>query len=111
WPGESLQIAVNRPEGSEGQAMTVENVLYSITPGKRLLQGTVELRIRSSRGDWMPVTLPEGAELQEVQLNGVGTSIRPRENIVNLAIQPGSQTYLLKWQQPWEHRFYETMPT
>ncbi|TXD35161.1 hypothetical protein FRC98_16960 [Lujinxingia vulgaris] len=111
WPGEALTVVAMRPEGSPGQATTVENVTYQITPGERLLQANLELRIRSSRGDWQTITLPEGAEVQKILRDGTETAIRPREGRVQLPVRPGSQTYRIEWQQPWERTLIERFPT
>ncbi|TXD32565.1 hypothetical protein FRC96_17145 [Lujinxingia vulgaris] len=110
WPGESLTVSVTRPEGSPGQATTVEKVHYQITPGERLLQASLELRIRSSRGDWQTITLPEGAEVQNVSRDDEATAIRPRDGALQLPVRPGAQTYRIEWQQPWEHRLIERFP-
>ncbi|RDV36267.1 hypothetical protein DV096_19640 [Bradymonadaceae bacterium TMQ3] len=111
WPGEALTVTVTRHEGSPGQATTVENVDYQITPGQRLLQASLELQIRSSRGDWQTITLPEGAEVQNVSRDDEETAIRPRENQLQLPVRPGSQTYRIEWQQPWERSLMERFPT
>jgi hypothetical protein len=111
WPGERLGVAVNRPEGAAGQATTVELVRYTVTPGRRLLEASLELQVRSSQGGWQNITLPQGAELQLVRRDAEETSIRPRDGIVQLPVRPGSQTYFLQWQQPWERALRETFPT
>ncbi|MEO1268722.1 MAG: hypothetical protein AAFX99_11535 [Myxococcota bacterium] len=111
WPGEQLVITINRPKGIEGQASTVDQVHYKVTPGKRLLQANLEMTVRASQGGWQKVTLPEGAELQSVQINGASRNIRPRDQVVTLPLQPGQQTFLLTWQQPWERSIVEQMPT
>ena len=110
WPGEQLVITVNRPKGVKGQASTVDEVLYTVTPGKRLMQATLNMTVRASQGGWQKVTLPEGAELQQVQINNAARNIRPRDRVVTLPLQPGRQTFMLSWQQPWERSIVERMP-
>jgi hypothetical protein len=110
WPGESLTISVKRPEGAPGQPKTVENVRYEVTPGKRLLQATLTLDIRASQGDWQEVTIPPDAELQTVTVNGSERTIRPQNQVVRLPVQPGSNSFVLNWQQPWKRGTTERVP-
>lgn len=110
WPSESLVVSVSRPDATEGPATTVDKVSYALTPGKRLLQGKLEVEIRSSTATNYEITLPEGAELQRVFLGGDERSIRPRDSKVSLPIVPGKSQYVLEWQQPWERSFKEQVP-
>jgi hypothetical protein len=111
WPGEKLRVQVLRPAGAPGQASTVDEVRYTVTPGQRLLQGDLQLTVRSSQGGWQKVTLPEGAELQTVRISGSERNIRPQGQVVSLPLSPGAQVFQLTWQQPWERGFHESMPT
>jgi hypothetical protein len=110
WPGEQLKVSVERPEGAPGQAATVDNVRYTATPGKRLLQAKVELSIRASQGSWQRLQLPDGAELQELKIDGKAQTIRPEGSILNIPVRPGAQRIELSWQQPWDRTFFEEMP-
>jgi len=110
WPGEHLEVAVQRPEGAEGQAATVQNVRYTITPGKRLLQAQVHMTIRASQGSWQKLGLPADAELQELRIDGAAQTIRPEAGTLNIPIKPGAQSIDLTWQQPWDRALYEEMP-
>ncbi len=110
WPGEALTVRVDRPEGSPGDASTVDSVTYSVTPGTRLLEATLELEVRASQGGWQTITLPQGAELQRVVIDGEQQTIRPREGNVSLPVRVGAQTFWLQWQQPWTRGFVERMP-
>lgn len=110
WPGEQLVVTVERPQGAPGQPKTIDSVRYTVTPGKRLMTAELTLRVRASQGDWQEVTLPEGAELQTVDLNGTTRSIRPENGVVRLPIQPGENTFRLVWQQPWTREMREQVP-
>ncbi|MFZ4578179.1 MAG: hypothetical protein ACOYOB_07230 [Myxococcota bacterium] len=110
WPGESLQVAVVRPEGAAGQAVTVDRVAYRVTPGQRLLQAELGLTVRSSQGGWRKLTLPQGAEVQAVLVGGSPASIRPQGRELRLPLEPGEQIFTVKWQQPWERSLRESVP-
>jgi hypothetical protein len=110
WPGETLKIAIGRPNGAPGQAVTVDSVEYNVTPGKRLLLAELKLSVRASAGGTHEVTLPEGAELQKVTVDGEVRTIRPIDRVVSLPIKPGNQVFLMTWQQPWERNVHEVAP-
>ncbi len=111
WPGESVAISVRKPKGTQGASSTVTRVDYTVTPGQRRLQATLELDVRASQGGWQRVTLPEGAQLQQATIDGEGRNIRPEDGgVVALPIKPGSQTFSLQWMQPWERSMVESFP-
>ena len=61
---------------------------------------TLDLTIRSSQGGRQVVTLPEGAELQWVKVNGTDRPIRLRDGTqIHIPLQPGSQRVQVSWQQ------------
>ena len=112
WPGEEVTLGVKKPQGTQGDASTVTGVTYEVSPGKRRLLAKLNLEIRASQGTWQKITLPEGAELQGVQIDGAARSIRPEENgvDVSLPVEPGTHVFQLEWIQPWEHHFNEQFP-
>ncbi len=111
WPGESLKIAIERPQGAAGQAVTVDRVDYRVRPGQRLLEATLKLHIRASQGGWRKITLPDGAELQKVQIDSKARHIRPdAKGVVHLPLRPGEQRFELRWQQPWSRSVIERAP-
>ncbi len=110
WPGESLDIEIGRPEGTPGQAMTVDRALYEVTPGKRLLEARLTMRIRASQGGWQEVKLPEGAQIQSIDIGGQSHNIALEGGVAKLPIKPGAQELVMVWQQPWDRALYEQMP-
>ena len=99
WPGESVSIAVHRPAGVPGQTLTVDHSVMQVNPGLRATDVSLTLSVRSSRGGQHEVTLPDGAELQSVAINGAPQPIRLEQRVVMLPLVPGSQTAELTWRQ------------
>lgn len=110
WPGEQLEIQINRPEGVSGASSTVTNVNYTVTPGNRLLLANLSMKVRASQGGWQKITIPDGAELQKVNIDNNTVSIRPVGNVVTVPLKPGAQNIVLEWQQSWERKAFETAP-
>jgi len=99
WPGETVTIAVSRPGGVPGQTLTIDRSEVKVNPGLRATDVSLTLNARSSRGGQHGITLPEGAELQSVTINGTTQPIRQEQRLVTLPLVPGSQSVELTWRQ------------
>ncbi|MEA1989657.1 MAG: hypothetical protein U9N57_10710 [Pseudomonadota bacterium] len=97
WPGEKVSFTVQRPVGVEGATATIDNSLLTVKPGKRATDSTLNFRLRSSQGGKRNITLPNGAELLSVKVNGRTQPIRLEGNTVTLPVVPGQQNYEINW--------------
>ncbi|HUE37916.1 MAG TPA: hypothetical protein VMR29_00320, partial [Candidatus Binatia bacterium] len=100
WPGESVTLAITRPEAAPGQTLTVDHTALEMSPGLRATDVTLAVELRSSLGGQHVFTLPEEAELQSVTINGGVQPIRQEKRSVTLPIVPGTQTIGLVWRSP-----------
>lgn len=100
WPGESATVHVSRPAGVAGSTLTIDESTYALRPGLRVTDATLTLSIRSSRGAQHTITLPEGAALESVTIDGASAPIRQEGRKVTLPVSPGSQTVVLRWRVP-----------
>ena len=101
WPGEEVALQLTRPEGVGGQTHTIEDSRLVVKPGQRIINTELELNIRSSRGSRQVVVLPEKAELQTVDINGISQPLGDGGNRVTLPLTPGRQKIRLTW---WENK-------
>jgi hypothetical protein len=99
WPGETVSLAVARPEAVPGQTLTADRGELRVAPGLRATDSTLTLHVRSSRGGLHPVTLPEGAELLGVKVNGQLQPLRLEGRTVNLPLTPGAQAFELQFRE------------
>lgn len=99
WPGEAVTIEVVKPEGVQGQTLTIDQSRLEVTPGVRATDATFTANFRSSRGGLHPFTLPEDAQLQTVVINGAAQPIRQEGRTVAIPLVPGSQSVELVWRQ------------
>lgn len=100
WPGESLTLALGRPVGVGGQTLTVDGSELVLRPGLRATEATLSLLLRSSRGGQHALTLPAGAELASVTVNGAAQPLRQDGREVTVPVLPGSQSVQLTWREP-----------
>ncbi|NOT57027.1 MAG: hypothetical protein HOP18_20700 [Deltaproteobacteria bacterium] len=99
WPGETVALQISRPEGLSGQTLTIDSSVLEVTPGLRMIDATLRLELRSSRGGQHAVTLPDNASLQSVTINNQSRAIRQEGRTVTLPLTPGLQWAELRWQQ------------
>ena len=99
WPEEHVRVDIVRPEALEGQTLTVDQSSLTVSPGARATDVTFTANFRSSRGGLHPFTLPEGASLQDVTINGAQQPIRQEGQTVAIPLVPGSQSVALSWRE------------
>ncbi|HEU4427256.1 MAG TPA: hypothetical protein VFT98_00755, partial [Myxococcota bacterium] len=100
WPGEKLTLATSRPAGHAGATLTIDRSTLALAPGLRATDATLTLALRSSQGGQHAVTLPEGAQLTSLRVNGEPQPLRQEERRVPLTLAPGSREVELGWREP-----------
>lgn len=98
WPGESLTIALSRPEAAEGQSLTVDSARLDVTPGVRLTASTLSVSVRSSVSAPFSVELPAGADVQSLTVDGQARPLQREGDRISVALQPGHHDLQLAWQ-------------
>ncbi len=99
-PGETVDLILSRPTGIEGPTLTIEKSLMTLWPGHHNTKVQLDVFIKSSQGGRHTVTLPENAELQDVQIDNRVQPIRQSGRQVALPITPGPQQIRLTWMDP-----------
>jgi hypothetical protein len=110
WPGESVSIAVTRPPGVAGRTFTIDQSALQLRPGSRSTEATLTLQVRSSRGGEQVLTLPGGATLESLQLDGRDQPLRQEGARVTLALTPGAQSFRLAFRSDPPLRFFYRTP-
>jgi len=100
WPGESVKIRVQRPEGVPGQTITFDRAALRAAPGIRATDSTLELHMRSNRGGQHTLVLPPGAELQGVKIDGNAEPVRQEGLNVTFPVRPGTHIAEFSWREP-----------
>ena len=99
WPGEEASVALTRPDGVPGQTLTIDQSTTDVTPGLRATDVSLALSIRSSRGAEHTITLPDGAQLESLTINGATQPIRQDGRKVTIPVVPGAQQVALAWRE------------
>lgn len=101
-PGESLKVAVTRPQGVPGQTLTVDRSQLSLSAGSRSLEASLNLELRASQGGQHTITLPEGAKLASANINGTALPVTLKDRQFTFPVSPGALQLSLMWNQPTE---------
>ncbi len=98
WPGETETLVVTRPQAAPGQSMTIESVRCDGRLGDRLRDNELVLDIRASKGERRFVTLPQGAAVETVEVDGrTAPWSGGGENQVGFAVTPGKRNVRIVW--------------
>lgn len=100
WPGEQVVLDISRPSGVPGSTLTIDGARLSLRPGMRAVDAELYLELRTSRGGHHTVALPEGAQLQQVTIDGATQPIGQEGLQVRLPVRPGVQRIQLQWREP-----------
>jgi hypothetical protein len=100
WPGEKLALAIERPAGSDGATLTLDRSQLALAPGLRATDANLTLALRSSQGGQHAITLPEGAQLTSLVVNGIPQPLRQEGARVPLTLTPGAREVQLGWREP-----------
>ena len=110
WPGEQLNLTVQRPKGEPGQTLTMDQSRIDIRPGQRSSEITLQLSLRSSLGQQHIIKLPEGAQLSSVSSDGKKLALELIDNQLSLPIHPGRQKIDIEWRQATPAQFWFETP-
>jgi hypothetical protein len=99
WPGESLRLRFRRPRGVPGRTLTVDRAALAVAPGVRLEDASLELQVRASRAGPFAITLPAGAQVQELKVGGRDRPVRPEDRRLTISVEAGEQPVKVAWRR------------
>ncbi len=100
WPGESVTVKSRRPEGIGGATLTLDAGKEEVRPGIRATEVSLDLVFRTSRGGQHALTLPPGAELLGVGVNGQSQPARLESGRLLVALTPPMSRVAVRWREP-----------
>ena len=100
WPGESVTLAISRPEAIQGATTTIHRAEHATELGDRQRTSTLSLHIQASLGDDFRLTLPTEAEVTSLRLQNQELPVRLDGGQLVVQVRPGDQTLNLAWKTP-----------
>jgi hypothetical protein len=100
WPGEEIDIVVEKPAAAPGQSKTIDASRLQTEPGLHDSHVSLVLEVRSSQSTTHVITLPEGADDLRIQRDNAEQPIRRENRNLTLTLPPGSHAFSITWRQP-----------
>jgi hypothetical protein len=100
WPGEEIDIVVEKPGAASGQSKTIDASSLQTEPGLRDSHVSLVLEMRTSQSTTHAITLPEGADDLRVQRDNAEQPVRRQGPDLTLTLPPGRHTFSIAWRQP-----------
>ena len=110
WPGEKVAVHITRPPASAGQTRTIDSAVLNVDFGTRLVHTTLSFVIRASVGGTEVITLPHGAEVRSLTVDGMSRAVQREGDRVLIAVAPGRNNVSLEWQSPFEWSLSSASP-
>ncbi len=99
WPGESVELAISRPDAIAGATVTVNRATHEIALGDRQRVSKLSLALRCSLGEDFLIDLPADAEITSLTLAGKEIPVRKDGSRVIIPVRPGDQAVVLAWKR------------
>lgn len=99
-PGETLTVALRRPEPASGDTIAIDTVNYERDVGARVSNSTLEITYRTTRGGQHVITLPEGSELDSVWIDGDPVPLELEGRMLGIPVTPGEHDAEIEWREP-----------
>jgi hypothetical protein len=103
WPGESAALSLSKPVPAPGRYLVADSGTLSIQAGKENRELRLSLMIRSSQGGNYSFSLPPGAEIRALELNGLSLPFQQvaaggaAGPLVSAPLTPGEHILEVAW--------------
>lgn len=101
-PGETLRLAIGRPEAVAGGTLAFDKVGLKTRAGLRAVEHELTATLRSTAGGQHAIRLPEAAEVLAVEIDGAPINARPEAGELSIPVRPGSQRLVVRWREATE---------
>jgi hypothetical protein len=96
-PGETLTLAVARPEPAQGAQRAIDAVSVYSEAGQHASLHQLSFTLRASQGGDQLITLPKDAEVLTVSRDEETLNLRARDGKLTLPVTPGAHRYLVRF--------------
>lgn len=110
YPGESLTLAISRPEALVGATKTIDQVMQEWEPGLRESSGNLRLHVLSSKGAEQRIELPAEARVKSVSVDNELRAVDELNPKLIIPVNPGEHWIEVSWRQPSPSGFKSQSP-
>ncbi|HEY7885756.1 MAG TPA: hypothetical protein VIC08_12505, partial [Cellvibrionaceae bacterium] len=96
-PEDTLSLEVSRPEATAGEELTLTQVDLKQSNGERGQTVNLNFTVKTFQGGHYRFTLPDGAELTELSIDGRTQPLIKTEGEISIPVNPGEQVVAMTW--------------
>jgi hypothetical protein len=96
-PGETLTLAVTKPEPAQGAQRAIDSVNLHSEAGQHAATHVLSFILRASQGGDQAITLPKDAEVLAVQRDNETLNLRALDSKLTLPVAPGTHRYVVRF--------------
>jgi hypothetical protein len=100
YPGESIVLHARRLEAAPGPSVTIDAVSMKVTPGDRATSSELDLRVRTSVSNTLKIGLPEGVDVERVEVDGERRAVQRDGDVLRVGITPSVYRVLVSFTEP-----------
>lgn len=99
WPGESLDVALFKPAPAEGARLSIDHAELLVQLGDDGTTAVLSATVRTSTVGERTITIPDGAQLETVRIDGKEIPVNKDNTAIRLTFQPGTHALRIEWRQ------------
>jgi len=96
--GETLKVAISRPDAASGTTLAIDAARLTSSFGKRASEHELDVRYRSTEGGRHVVKIPADARVTQVKVDDEELMLRPEKGELPLALLPGAHRVHVAWE-------------
>jgi hypothetical protein len=96
WPGEKLTLHLVKPPTAKGISTTIEGAVLRLETADQTTEASLAMDVRTTTGATQPITLPAGARITELTVNGKAQP-SPDAAALRIPLSPGSSSIMVKF--------------
>lgn len=110
-PGETLAVAVARPEAVPGGTLAIEAVNVTHGVGARASESVLTLTLRATAPTPLVLTLPAGGELTSVSIDNDSVNARIEDGALRVMVPARATNLVMRWRTMQEIGFVSRTPS
>ncbi len=96
-PGETLALAISRPQAVAGDVLSIDAINNVYTVGKRTTKAETSISYRATQGGHFDVNLDPAAQVKKVTFDGVESNLINEDGVVAVSFLPGQHNVSIEW--------------
>lgn len=98
WPGEKLDLALQRPAPAEAPTLTIDDATLRVTQDPRNQRATLRLTLRTALQSTVAVELPKGAVVRKLEVRGEEREVDASQSTLEISVPSGATAIAVEFE-------------